>query len=80
VQYSRFGITDNRPHSAGGVYISFNQLQRAVRLLRHNIHLSMMLPGPKEPSLEQLNNCFVPIVGEIKILYGGGFFSHNIII
>ncbi|KIM81157.1 hypothetical protein PILCRDRAFT_89185 [Piloderma croceum F 1598] len=64
-----FGITDRRPHSAGGAYIIFNQLHRSVRLLEHNIHLSMVMSG--EPSKEDLNNCIDPLKDELKQLYSG---------
>lgn len=66
---SRFGITDRRPHSAGGVYISFNKLHQRVRLLDFNIHLLMVLSG--EPSTEDLNYVFEPFIPELKMLYIG---------
>ncbi|KAG1797620.1 uncharacterized protein BJ212DRAFT_1488905 [Suillus subaureus] len=47
-----FRITEGRPHSLGVVYISFNNLHRSVRYLMHNVHLALVIPGPKEPSLE----------------------------
>ncbi|TFK48361.1 hypothetical protein OE88DRAFT_1684365 [Heliocybe sulcata] len=66
-----FGITENRPHSAGGVYIVFNNLSRSIRFLECNVHLVTTIPGPKEPSLEQLNHTMEPLKDEIKLLYAG---------
>ncbi|KAG2029484.1 hypothetical protein BDR03DRAFT_1018321 [Suillus americanus] len=66
-----FGITDNRPHSAGAVYISFDNLHRAVRYLTLDVHLAMVIHGPKEPSLEQLNYCFKLLCTELHTIYKG---------
>ncbi|KIJ07324.1 hypothetical protein PAXINDRAFT_182502 [Paxillus involutus ATCC 200175] len=66
-----FGITDNRPHSTGGVYASFNNLHRGVRFLQHNVILVTTIPGPKEPSLEQLNHSIEPFVVDFKRVYSG---------
>lgn len=72
ISSTRLGITDRRPHSAGGVYVSFNRLHRRVRLLGHNIHLVMVLSG--EPSLEDLNNVFAAFKIEMELLYIGKTF------
>lgn len=72
-----FGITENRPHSAGGVYVSLNNLDRRVRFLQHNVHLTTVIPGPKEPSLEQLNFVLEPLMGELQQLYGGTFYCFH---
>ncbi|KAG1751405.1 uncharacterized protein EDB91DRAFT_1234802 [Suillus paluster] len=66
-----FGITENRPHSAGGVYISFNNLHQSARFLQQNIHLATVIPGPKEPSLEQLNHPLEPLIADLKMIYAG---------
>ncbi|TFK78213.1 hypothetical protein K466DRAFT_507641, partial [Polyporus arcularius HHB13444] len=66
-----FGVTENRPHSVGAIYISFNNLDRSVRYLQRNVHLITVIPGPTEPSLEQLNHILEPIVVEMKTLYAG---------
>ena len=67
----RFGITDGRPHSAGGVYLSINNLRRRVRYSQRNIMLVTMIPGPKEPSLEQMNHALEPLVKRLNQLYIG---------
>ncbi|TFK82047.1 hypothetical protein K466DRAFT_443405, partial [Polyporus arcularius HHB13444] len=66
-----FGIIKGRHHSTGGMYITFNNLDRSVRYLQHNVHLAMNIPGPKEPSLEQLNHLIEPLYEEMNELYGG---------
>ncbi|TBU31209.1 hypothetical protein BD311DRAFT_657062, partial [Dichomitus squalens] len=60
-------------HSVGAVYITFNNLHRSVRYLQRNVHLLMVIPGPHEPSLEQLNHMLEPAVQELKIIYSGVF-------
>ena len=67
----RYGATTNRPHSSGAVYLAFNNLHRSVRFLPHNIHLVTMIPGPKEPSLEQINYVLEPVKDELDLLYIG---------
>ncbi|RDB19230.1 hypothetical protein Hypma_013499 [Hypsizygus marmoreus] len=66
-----FGITDKRPHSAGAIYACFNNLHRSVRFLPHNVYLAMTIPGPTEPSLEQLNHILAPLQEGLKQLYAG---------
>ncbi|KAG1813651.1 uncharacterized protein BJ212DRAFT_1482550 [Suillus subaureus] len=70
-----FGITEGRPHSLGAVYISFNNLHQSVRYLMHNVHLALVIPGPKEPSLKNLNYCLEPLMDDIHCLYKGTFIS-----
>ncbi|THH10455.1 hypothetical protein EW146_g8367 [Bondarzewia mesenterica] len=73
-----FRITDGRPHSAGGVYVSFNNLKCFVRFLQHNVHLTMTIPDLKEPSLEQLNHCLQPLASEFgKLIKGAARHSHG---
>ncbi|KAJ2982401.1 hypothetical protein NUW54_g10758 [Trametes sanguinea] len=66
-----FGVTEGRPHSVGGIYVTFNNLHRSLRYLQHNVHLSQNTPGPKEPTTEQLINLMMPLYREAKELYGG---------
>ncbi|KAL7282470.1 hypothetical protein ACG7TL_003941 [Trametes sanguinea] len=66
-----FGIISGRHHSAGGVYVIFNNLRRAVRFLTHNVHQVTLISGPKEPSLEQLNNALLPLKWDLEQLYKG---------
>ncbi|CDO73340.1 hypothetical protein BN946_scf185008.g103 [Trametes cinnabarina] len=66
-----FGLAQGRPHSAGAVYVAFNNLNRSVRFLTRNVHLLMNIAGPKEPSLEQMNHVLEPFVQEVEILQRG---------
>ncbi|EJF67325.1 hypothetical protein DICSQDRAFT_46259 [Dichomitus squalens LYAD-421 SS1] len=66
-----FGVTEGRPHSVGAVYLTFNNLHRSVRYLQRNVHLLLVIPGPHEPSLEQLNHMLEPVVEELKSIYSG---------
>lgn len=60
----------NRPHSAGGIYGVFNDLHRSVRFLPQNVW-ACTIPGPKEPSLEQLNHILAPLKDDLMSLYTG---------
>ena len=62
-------------HLAGGAYITFNQLHHSIRLLEHNIHLSMVMSG--EPSKEDLNNCIDPLKDELKQLYSSEYINSH---
>ncbi|KAF8595852.1 hypothetical protein BDV93DRAFT_456040 [Ceratobasidium sp. AG-I] len=64
-----FRITET--YSVGGLYISILNLHRSVRNLPWNIILACTIPGPGEPSLEELNYVLAPVVEEFKILYAG---------
>ncbi|KAI0370386.1 hypothetical protein BV20DRAFT_1035887 [Pilatotrama ljubarskyi] len=70
-----YGVTEGRPHSVGGIYVTFNNLHRSVRYLQHNVHLSSNTPGPKEPTSEQLTHLIEPLYDEAKVLYDGALTS-----
>ena len=69
--YVRFGLTEGRPHSCGGVYILINNIIRGEHFLQRNVHLGTTIPGPKEPSLLQLNHCLQPLMDEMQLIYAG---------
>lgn len=50
----RFGIFDNWPHSAGGVYVSINDLPHDTCFLQVNVIYYTVMPGPTEPNELQL--------------------------
>ena len=60
-----------RPHSTGPMYVSINDLPRRERFLQHNVICIGIMPGPKEPSLLQMNHCLEPLVNELVILQHG---------
>lgn len=68
---SRFGCMENRPHSAGPVYVSFADLPRDLRFLQVNAICPTITPGPTEPTTEQLNHCLEPIVRDVCKLKNG---------
>jgi hypothetical protein len=65
------GLLAGRPHSTGALYIMINDLLRGVRFLQRNIICYTVLPGPSEPSLEQLNHILEPFSLEIAQLQAG---------
>ncbi|QRV82786.1 Transposase family tnp2 [Ceratobasidium sp. AG-Ba] len=64
-----FGITEK--YSVGAVYICFLNLHRSVRYRPENSILACVIPGPGEPSLEELNQVLDPLVEELQTLYDG---------
>lgn len=68
---SRFGITDNRPHSCGTIYAAVNNLHRSHRYLADSTAILTTIPGPFEPRLEQQNHILEPIKDGLKKLYAG---------
>jgi hypothetical protein len=42
-----------------------------VRYLGEETILSLMFPGPHEPTVEQLNEAFQVVIRDLKILYNG---------
>ncbi|EJD36235.1 hypothetical protein AURDEDRAFT_74418 [Auricularia subglabra TFB-10046 SS5] len=66
-----FPLTDGRPHSAGPIYVLINDLPASEFLLPHNALCIMITPGPKEPTPEQINHLFKPILEEVHELHQG---------
>lgn len=67
----RMGILENRPHSTGAIYFAINDLPRDERFLQINIICAAVLPGPKEPNVQQINHCLEPSTKELMVLKGG---------
>lgn len=44
---------------------------RSIRFLHEETLLVLVIPGPQEPSLEQLNEVLYPVVQSMKQLYNG---------
>ncbi|KAI0044241.1 hypothetical protein FA95DRAFT_1497378 [Auriscalpium vulgare] len=66
-----FGALSGRPHSAGPVYISINDLPREQRYLQVNVICPLITLGPVEPTTEQLNNCLEPVARDVCELKRG---------
>lgn len=60
-----------RVHSSGAIYFVVNNLPRPVRNLRENTFLVCVLPGPHEPSKEQMNSVLGLIQAELEELRNG---------
>lgn len=65
------GILENRPHSTGAIYYAINDLPREERFLQINVICAAVLPGPKEPNVQQINHCLEPSVKELIMLKNG---------
>lgn len=68
---NRFQPMSTRNHSSGAVYFVVNNLPRSIRFLRENTFLVCVLPGPHEPSKEQMNAVLDPIRDEFIALGNG---------
>lgn len=76
---SRFQAVKGGCHSTGALYITICNNPQTIRYLREETILTLVLPGPHEPTLEQLNNVLVPLIHDLKNLYLGAFqFYQNI--
>ena len=67
----RFQAVKGRIHSSGGVYLTILNLPRDIRYLAENTPFPLAIPGPYEPSLEQLNECMDPVVSDLLDMYKG---------
>lgn len=63
----------NAPYSIGVIYAVICNLPRSERFKPHNILTLAVLPGPKEPSLHEINNYLYPIVNQLNWLWNGYF-------
>ncbi|EIE76489.1 hypothetical protein RO3G_01193 [Rhizopus delemar RA 99-880] len=63
--------SDGMHYSCGGVYLTINNLPRSSRMKVSNIILVGMIPGPGEPTDDQLQNFMRPMIAELNTLYGG---------
>lgn len=76
--FNRFTSNKGGKHSAGAVYITILNNPLSKRFRREETILACVIPGPTEPSLEQLNQVLEPMIQDIKTLeYGIYFKAHN---
>ncbi|KAL1740203.1 hypothetical protein HDZ31DRAFT_85553 [Schizophyllum fasciatum] len=64
-----FQAVKNGCHSAGALYTTILNNPRGVRYLREETQLSMMFPGPHEPTLKQFNNVLREYKDDLALLY-----------
>lgn len=69
------GILENRPHSSGPIYYAINDLPRDQRFLQVNVICAAIMPGPKEPNIQQINHCLEPSTRELMDLKNGMQYS-----
>ncbi|KAG1730535.1 uncharacterized protein EDB91DRAFT_1239083 [Suillus paluster] len=62
-------------HSTGALYMTCCNNPRGVHHLTKETFLIMVLPGPNEPNLEQLNKIMTKFVSNMIELYGGREFQ-----
>ncbi|KAH9839027.1 uncharacterized protein C8Q71DRAFT_893893 [Rhodofomes roseus] len=62
-------------HSTGAIYVTICNNPRHIRFLRLETILVCTLPGPHEPSLEQLNHVLEPLVEEVIELGNGTYMA-----
>ena len=63
-----------KSHSIGAIYLACLNLPPHLRFRPENVYLAGIIPGPKEPSLQQLNNLMRPLVDELVDLWTRGLF------
>ncbi|KAG2346616.1 hypothetical protein BDR05DRAFT_974579 [Suillus weaverae] len=67
------GILNNWPHSTGPIYYAINNLPRDQRYLQVNVICAAIMPGPKEPNVQQINHCLEPSSHKVMELKNGIF-------
>ena len=68
-----FQVYSNSPYSVGVIYFSVLNLPRTERFKKENIIVSGIMPGPKEPGVEEINHYLEPLVDDLENLWNGGF-------
>ncbi|KAG2079910.1 hypothetical protein BD769DRAFT_1379862, partial [Suillus cothurnatus] len=58
-------------YSTGAIYFAINDMPRDQRFLHINIICAVVLPGPKEPNVQQINHCLEPSTKELMLLQNG---------
>ena len=58
--------------SVGGVYLACLNLPSHMRYKPENIFLAGIIPGPREPTVDQMNYILEPLVNELLVLWRTG--------
>ena len=64
---------DLSTYSVGVLYLVILNLPRTIRFKPENVLIAGIIPGPKEPSLTEMNSYLRPLVKELKSLWSDGF-------
>ena len=67
----RFQAVEKSSHSTGALYLTVCNNPRNIRFIHEETLLIMGIPGPVEPSLDQMNNVMEPIVEDFLDLGKG---------
>ena len=73
LNYDWFQPYDLSTYSVGVLYLVILNLPRAIRFKPENVLIAVVIPGPKEPSLSEMNSYLRPIVKELNSLWSDGF-------
>lgn len=76
--YIRFKSLSGGSYSTGVLWVSIDNLPRAIRFLRENTFLILVIPGPHEPTTDQLNGLMEPFVQELRDLEEGNYLVSDI--
>ena len=63
-----------KSHSIGAVYLINNNLPPHLRFRPEYVYLAAVIPGPKEPSVDQINHFLRPLVDELLELWHVGIY------
>ncbi|QRW07944.1 Transposase family tnp2 [Ceratobasidium sp. AG-Ba] len=66
-----FQATKEGNYSVGACYLVINNLPRHMRFLRENISLTILMPGPNEPSSYALDQMLEPLIDDLLQLKQG---------
>lgn len=69
-----------KQYSVQGIYGVLLDLPEHLRYLPENVYHAGLMPGPKKPSLDQMNYMMEPLVDDLEISYKEGVFitrTHN---
>ena len=69
---------DHSTYSVGVLYLVILNLPRTIRFKPENVLIAGVIPGPKEPSLGEMNSYLRLLVKELNWLWSEGFtVQHN---
>ncbi|KAJ7262555.1 hypothetical protein C8J57DRAFT_1231919 [Mycena rebaudengoi] len=70
-EINQFQAVKGGMHSTGAIYMTLCNNPREIQFLREETAFVLAIPGPHEPSLEQMNQVLVSFTNSMKRLYNG---------
>lgn len=61
-----------KSHSVGGMYMTCLNLPPSIRYKPENMYLAGIIPGPREPRLDEINHFLAPLVDALETLWNRG--------